>query len=63
MVESLVLVEGTSVSQDALRSLSRRNAKPLPDGRFGDKGSVLHVAATTSADLAQAVPTFRKLPA
>lgn len=61
MVESVLLVEGTGVSQDALRGLSLRNAKQLVYGRFGEAGSVLHVAATTSADLAQAVLDFSKL--
>ena len=35
MIESILLVEGTNVDEDALRSRSLSNAKQLVFGRFG----------------------------
>jgi hypothetical protein len=51
MIESLLLIEGQSVSEEALRNLSLGNAKQLVVGGAAGFGVVLHVAATTGADL------------
>ena len=61
MIESILLVEGTNVDEDALRSRSLRNAKQLVLGRFGP-GHVLHVAATTAEDLNGAMAEFAAVP-
>ena len=61
MIESILLVEGTNVDEDALRSRSLRNAKQLVFGRFG-QGHVLHVAATTVEDLSGAMADFAGVP-
>jgi hypothetical protein len=61
MTESILLVEGKDVSKDSLASLSLRNAKQLMYGRYGEHGYILHVAATTQADLGQAVLDFCKV--
>ena len=62
MVESLLLVEGRGVSEEALRSLSLGNAKQLVVGRVPEGGVVLHVAATTPADLGAALLEFAQVP-
>src|SRR5262245_51841328 len=62
MVESLLLVEGRNVSVESLRSLSLGNAKQLVVGSVPGGGVVLHVAATTVADLGAAVRDFGKVP-
>jgi hypothetical protein len=50
MLESFILVDHSGVGQEALRSLSFQNAKQIVLG--GVPGQfVLHVAATTDADL------------
>ena len=59
MVESLLLVEGTDVSEEKLRQESLGNAKQLVYGRFG-AGVVLHVAATTAMDLEKAILQFSR---
>ncbi len=58
MVESLLLVEGSNVDGETLRSLSLANAKQLVYGRFGGNGTVLHLRATKVADLHNAVEAF-----
>jgi hypothetical protein len=62
MIESLILVEGSGVSEDALRGVSLGNAKQLVVGRVPEGGVVLHVAATTPADLGAALVDFAKVP-
>ena len=55
MVESIVLVDLKSGTDDKLRTLSLGNAKQLSIGRLGEGCVVLHVAANTTADLQRAV--------
>jgi hypothetical protein len=62
MVESLVLVEDKNVDEESLRSLSLQNAKQVVIGSVPGGGVVLHVAATTSADLSRALVDFAKVP-
>jgi hypothetical protein len=62
MIESLILVEGRGVSEEALRSLSLGNAMQLIVGGVPGGGVVLHVAATTAADLGAALVDFAKVP-
>ena len=58
MVESVLLIDGSNVDGEKLRSLSLSNAKQLVWGRLGGSGVVLHVAATTPADLEKAIVKF-----
>ncbi len=58
MVESVMLIDGSNVDDGKLRSVSLGNAKQLVWGRFGGTGVVLHVAATTPADLENAILRF-----
>ena len=62
MIESLILVEGSNVSAEALRAVSLGNAKQLVVGSVPSGGVVLHVAATTPADLGAALVDFAKVP-
>jgi hypothetical protein len=62
MIESLILVEGRDVSSETLRSLSLRNAKQLVVGSVPAGGVVLHVAATSPADLGAALLEFAQVP-
>jgi hypothetical protein len=62
VIESLILAEGHNASEEALRTLSLRNAKQLVVGRVPADGVVLHVAATTPADFATALADFAKVP-
>lgn len=62
MIESLILVEGSNVSKEALRRVSLGNAKQLVVGSVPSSGVVLHVAATTPADLGAALVDFAKVP-
>ena len=61
MIESLILVEGSNVSVEALREVSLGNAKQLVVGSVPSGGVVLHVAATTPADLGAALVDFAKV--
>jgi hypothetical protein len=61
MIESILLVRGTPEKADALRSVSLMNAKQLVFGRFSTDGTILHVAATTEADLQRAIVEFLKV--
>ena len=61
MIESLILVEGGGVSEEALREVSLGNAKQLVVGRVPAGGVVLHVAATGAADLGAALVDFAKV--
>src|SRR5512145_2749688 len=58
MIESILLVESNNLQQERLRSESLMNAKQLVLGRLGSNGTVLHVAATTQADLQKAILDF-----
>ena len=58
MVESVLLIDGSNVDDGKLRSVSLANAKQLVWGRLAGTGVVLHVAATTPADLEKAIFTF-----
>lgn len=62
MIESVVLIEGQNVNQETLRSISLGNAKQLVIGRAGEIGMILHVAATSPADLGNALLEFAKVP-
>lgn len=65
MVESLILVEGRAeqgVDEDALRSVSLANAKPLVVGHVPGGAVVLHLAANTLDDLQKALLEVAKLP-
>ena len=62
MIESLILVEGSNVSEEDLRRVSLGNAKQLVVGSVPSGGVVLHVAATTPADLGAALVDFAKVP-
>ncbi len=62
MIESLILVEGLNVSEETLRSVSLGNAKQLVVGSVPAGGVVLHVAATTVADLGAALLEFARVP-
>jgi hypothetical protein len=62
MIESLILVEGRNVSEETLRSVSLGNAKQVVVGRVPEGGVVLHVAATSAADLGAALLEFSQVP-
>jgi hypothetical protein len=61
MVESLLLVESSTANEEALRSLSLSNAKQIVLGAAPSMGVVLHVAATTPADLSNALVKFAQV--
>ncbi|MBD0353485.1 MAG: hypothetical protein ICV65_20265 [Flavisolibacter sp.] len=60
MIESLVLIEGKSVKQEAL-NISLMNAKQLVMGNAPGFGIILHVAANSPADLGKALLEFAKV--
>ena len=60
MIESLILVEGKTVKQDALK-ISLANAKQLIIGSTPGFGIVLHVAANSPDDLGKALLDFAKV--
>jgi hypothetical protein len=62
MMLSLVVIEGQHVSEETLRSLSLGNAKQLVVGHAYGFGVLLHIAATTSADLDNALRDFAQVP-
>ena len=62
MMLSLVLIEGQNVSEETLRSVSLGNAKQLVVGNAYGFGVILHVAADTPADLANAFLEFAQVP-
>jgi hypothetical protein len=62
MMLSVVLIEGQNVSEDTLRSVSLGNAKQLVVGQAYGFGVLLHIAATSSADLSEALRTFAQVP-
>ena len=61
MIESLVLIEGKSVKEEALR-ISLSNAKQMVIGSAPGFGVILHVAATSLDDLGNALLDFAKVP-
>ena len=62
MILSVVVIEGHNVSEEALRSLSLGNAKQLVIGHAYGFGVLLHIAATTSVDLGNALRDFAQVP-
>jgi len=54
MAESLLLIEGTNVDDEALRTRSLRNAKQLVFGRFAE-GQIVHLGMNSLDDLAEAL--------
>lgn len=61
MIESLVLIEGRDVDRETLRSLSLQNAKQLVIGSAPGIGTILHIAATSPADLGKALLDFAQV--
>ena len=59
MVESFLLVEG-NVNEDKFR-ISLGNAKQIVVGSVAGAGTILHVAATSAADLSNAVQKFGEI--
>jgi len=62
MMLSVVLIEGQNVSEDTLRSVSLGNAKQLVVGHAYGFGTLLHIAATSPADLGNALRAFAQVP-
>lgn len=62
MITSLVLIEGTSVKKETLKSLPLSNAKQLVVGSAIGYGIILHVAANSTADLGKALLKFATVP-
>jgi hypothetical protein len=60
MITSLVLIEGKNLKKEALM-ISLMNAKQLVIGDAPGFGWILHIAATTSADLGKALLDFAKI--
>lgn len=61
MILSLVLIEGQSVSEEALRSISLGNAKQLVLGNASGFGVIMHIAAESSIDLDNALRDFAQV--
>ena len=61
MVISLVLIEGKNVSEEAL-VFSLQNAKQIVIGNAQGFGTILHIAATTPADLRDALLEYAQVP-
>jgi len=62
MMLSLVLIEGQSVSEETLRSVSLGNAKQLVVGNAYGFGVILHIHAESPADLGNALRAFAQVP-
>lgn len=62
MIEGWVLIEEHNLNQAALSSLSLMNAKHLVVGSVPGSGVMLHVAASSAADLGSALLEFAQLP-
>ena len=62
MMMSLVLIEGQSVSEETLGSISLGNAKQLVVGNAYGFGVILHIPADTTAYLNNACLEFAKVP-
>ena len=61
MIISLVLIEGMEIEEQAL-GISLGNAKQIVVGRAYGFGIILHIAATTPADLRNALTEFAQIP-
>ncbi len=61
MIQSLILIEGRNVSMDTLRSVSLGNAKQLVIGDAPGFGVIMHIAATASVDLNNALSEFARV--
>jgi len=61
MIKSIVLIEGNSIKEEALK-ISLSNAKQIVIGRAPGFGMILHLAANSSADLGKALLAFSKIP-
>jgi hypothetical protein len=61
MMLSLVLIEGQSVSEETLRSLSLGNAKQLVIGNAHEFGVILYIAASAPVDLSNALRDFAQV--
>jgi hypothetical protein len=61
MIESLILVDGKGLKKESL-GISLMNAKQLVIGNAPSFGMILHVAATTSADLSKAMLDLSAIP-
>ncbi|HEV8503818.1 MAG TPA: hypothetical protein VGQ53_00405 [Chitinophagaceae bacterium] len=61
MIESIVLIEGKNIKNETLM-ISLSNAKQLVVGSIPGFGVILHVAATSSTDLGNALLAFSKVP-
>ena len=62
MVESILFLDGQGIDSEKVRSVSLANAKQLVYGRFAQTGVIVHVAATTIADLQKAIVQFSGVP-
>lgn len=60
MIRSVILIEGKSGKEGLGISLS--NAKQIVIGKAPGFGMILHVAATTPADLGKALLKFAQVP-
>jgi pyridoxal/pyridoxine/pyridoxamine kinase len=60
-ITSLVLINGVNLKKEALM-ISLSNAKQVVIGNAIEFGWILHVAASTPADLTKAVTSFSKIP-
>ena len=61
MIEGLILIEGKSVSEETLRTVSLGNAKQLVVGRTPRTGVILHAAANSPADFSAALLEFAQV--
>jgi len=61
MIESIVLIEGKNIKNEALM-ISLSNAKQLLIGGAPGFGVILHLAANSSTDLGNALLAFSKVP-
>lgn len=61
MIKALVLIEGKNLKEETLR-ISLMNAKQIVIGSAPGFGVILHVAATSPADLEKAFLAFAKVP-
>jgi hypothetical protein len=62
MVETWVLIEEQNVDSEKLRSVSLMNAKHLVVGSVPGSGVILHVAATSTVDVGNALLAFAQVP-
>ena len=60
-IQSLVLIEGNGVTKASL-GISLSNALQVVIGRVPAMGWVVHVAATSNADLGKALLKFAQVP-